>query len=546
MTTLVMSGVFGALILAGATLPGFGQELGDYSDRLVNVETVANTTVSKSPVTVFASQDVDGAFNGVVVRARIDAQKPLFWVRFLSDDGEGEWQAMPMLHNADSPIVMAAFHRSEAVESGRFEIAVAPADAEIEILGTGVFDTRTDEDQAPPVWEGSISKRADAKGNIIPPRLYTRAEWGARPFIGTPEALARPRYDKLTLHHAACCAASTLEEGLEQVKGIQIFHQDGRGWSDIGYHFLLDQSGRVYQGRPFLDESIKFEDGPPLALGAHVGGSNTGNIGVSLLGCYHPSEGSGCRDQLSPQALDSLVTLWAYLSDTYGVTPSVLRGHRDYSSTACPGDNNYVLIPEIRRRVAELLEVGNQPVGTANLNATVSESGVVSLNWQFLTNLGITEFQIDRVSSSGRSPIYSSEGAVDLSIVDDQVGNTGEIRYELLARDANGRVQQLASVRVVIEEPAAYVLTEGFPNPFSAAASIRYYLLEDGFVNLRLYDSNGRVVQDLAEGFLEQGRWHTAHVDGTGLAAGTYFYRITVEGFSGIVFDDSQKIVVAR
>jgi hypothetical protein len=388
--------------------------------------------------------------------------------------------------------------------------------------------------------------RPTITGRIIPPHLHTRREWGAAPFIGTPEALARPVYDKMTFHHAACCGAHTLAEGLAQVKAIQNFHQEGRGWSDIGYHFLLDQTGRVYQGRPFLDESVKFEDGPPLALGAHVGGANTGNIGVSVLGCYHPPEGGGCRDVLSPSALDSLITLFAYLSETYGVSPSIIRGHRDYSSTACPGDNNYQLIPDIKRRVAELLETGNRPIGTANLVAVVNADGVVSIDWQFLTDLGITQFRVDRVSAAGRQVIFSGKSAIDMSITDDEITSPGEVRYELLAANADGRVQQLASARVEIEHPLDFDLSSSFPNPFSQASTIRYFLAQDGFVTLRVFNAAGRLVDELQDGFQEKDRWYTAHFDAGDLSSGAYFYRITVDGFAGVVFDESGTLILAR
>ena len=72
-----------------------------------------------------------------------------------------------------------------------------------------------------------------------------------------------PYYDKMTLHHSAGFSAETLEEGIAQMQAIQLFHQDIRGWSDIGYHFVIDKAGNIYQGRP---ETV---------IGAHTGGSNT-------------------------------------------------------------------------------------------------------------------------------------------------------------------------------------------------------------------------------------------------------------------------------
>ncbi|HUF09571.1 MAG TPA: N-acetylmuramoyl-L-alanine amidase [Rhodothermales bacterium] len=523
-----------------------GQAVGDYSDRPVQLSARDFGTVGKAHVQIFTAPEVEGEFNGVVIRAKTEALDPVVWIRFPTSPGGGEWHEMILLPGPSSPFLMAAYNGELVVTLGGFEIAVSPFDAEFEIVAAGVFDTRVDEDATVGPWSGALYSKSTSAGKIIPPRLHTRKEWGAEPFIGTPVALARPTHDFMTFHHAACCGAHSLAEGLAQLKAIQDFHQDGRGWSDIGYHFVLDQSGRVYQGRPFLDESIKFENGPPLAMGAHAGGANTGNIGVSLLGCYHPSEGAGCRDVLSPAAEDSLVTLFAFLSETYGVSPALLRGHRDFSSTACPGDNNYQLIPQLRQRIANLLEMGNRPVGIASLIAVVNEDGVVSIDWQFIADLGITEFRVDRVSASGRETLFSSDQVMDMSITDDEVASPGEVRYELLASNADGRVQQLASARVDIEHPLDFVLSSSFPNPFSQASTIRYFLAQDGFVTLRVFDAAGRLVDELQDGFQEKDRWYTGHFDAGDLSSGTYFYRITVDGFAGVVFDESGTLILAR
>ena len=155
----------------------------------------------------------------------------------------------------------------------------------------------------------------------------------------------------MTLHHSAGWAATTLEEGKAAVKSIQEFHQDGRGWSDIGYHFLVDMGGNIYQGRP---ETV---------LGAHVGGANTGNIGVCILGCYHPPETSiSCYDEMTYSSEQSLIQLYAWISDTYGVEPKLLKGHRDYfGTTSCPGNNVWAKLPELRSEISLFIMYGFQP-----------------------------------------------------------------------------------------------------------------------------------------------------------------------------------------
>ena len=144
--------------------------------------------------------------------------------------------------------------------------------SKITILSFGILDAE-DNDIYPEMVPGILRR---GLAGIEKPVVISRDEWNANP--PKHNYAYHPYFNKLTLHHAAGWQAWTLEEGKKQVKAIQEFHQDGRGWSDIGYHFLVDLSGNIYQGRP------------EIVIGAHVGGANTGNIGVCMLGCYHPPE----------------------------------------------------------------------------------------------------------------------------------------------------------------------------------------------------------------------------------------------------------------
>lgn len=186
------------------------------------------------------------------------------------------------------------------------------------------------------------------EGTVPKPIIIPREEWGAEPPDG--QYSNHPYYDKLTLHHAACCSAENIEEGIEQVKWIQYFHQNGRGWMDIGYHFLVDRAGNIYQGRP---ETV---------IGAHVGGANTGNIGVCLLGCYHPPE-NNCEQTMTEESREALIQLYGWISDTYGQDPGVLLGHRDYfGTTACPGNNVWNELMILRYEINDYIESTQIPL----------------------------------------------------------------------------------------------------------------------------------------------------------------------------------------
>jgi hypothetical protein len=152
------------------------------------------------------------------------------------------------------------------------------------------------------------------------------------------------------------------------VRAIYAFHTRSRGWADIGYNFLVDAQGRVYEGRyarayaPGETPTGEDETGRGV-IGAHAKGFNQGSMGFSLLGDF-----SRDRGPTAAQA-DGLVQALAWKAaarriDPYGSDPYTgangatrrfpnISGHRDVGDTACPGDRLYEQLPDLRRRVAE-------------------------------------------------------------------------------------------------------------------------------------------------------------------------------------------------
>jgi hypothetical protein len=135
---------------------------------------------------------------------------------------------------------------------------------------------------------------------------------------------------RITLHHTAMEEEIRGIGDAEAVRAIQAFHQDTRGWADIGYHWLIGRDGRVYEGRA-LD-----------VQGAHAGGDNNrNNLGVSVIGDFSTRLPDG------PQ----LATLTAFLRDqmrTRSIPLDRLFGHRDFKATACPGDALYAWLLDVK------------------------------------------------------------------------------------------------------------------------------------------------------------------------------------------------------
>lgn len=118
---------------------------------------------------------------------------------------------------------------------------------------------------------------------------------------------------KIIIHHSAS------SKDLTTVKNIKKWHKE-KGFSDVGYHWMIDGEGRQWQGRP---EHIK---------GAHCKGSNKNSIGICVFGNFDV-------EVTSEKQIDTLTTLLEDLFETYGLNYSDVYPHCELARkpTACPG-----------------------------------------------------------------------------------------------------------------------------------------------------------------------------------------------------------------
>lgn len=149
-------------------------------------------------------------------------------------------------------------------------------------------------------------------------RIITREEWGARP----PRSRVTVPWSRRTgfvVHYSAASPDQTPRQ-------IQNYHMDARGWADIGYNFLVDDEGRIYEGRGWT------------TLGAHASGHNEETIGV----CWIGRDRAGVKDT---PAVALAAIRWLY-DEACRRAGRALRklGHRDVGATACPGDELYAWV----------------------------------------------------------------------------------------------------------------------------------------------------------------------------------------------------------
>ncbi len=207
-----------------------------------------------------------------------------------------------------------------------------------------------------------ISSRTNSTLNII-----SRAQWGANPnykFDEKGQDLWEEEYylpKKFIIHHTAGENANT--DPMATIRAIQHWHAVARGWGDIGYNYLIDSKGNIYEGRAGGDGIV----------GGHAYMRNRNTIGIAILGCYQSQksdlQGSNCNtpDKLTENSKTALNKLIAQKSREFNIDPlgqsefhgQILPnviGHNDVGNTACPGDLIYDKLPQTRQLAYNLLQ----------------------------------------------------------------------------------------------------------------------------------------------------------------------------------------------
>ena len=195
------------------------------------------------------------------------------------------------------------------------------------------------------------------------PAVVTRAQWGAQESLRSCSPSYAGTIKAAVVHHTAGTNTYTAAESAGIVRGIYAYHTQSLGWCDVGYNFLVDKFGTVYEGRfGGIDSTVR---------GAHAGGFNNETFGISAMGNYEVAA--------APQAMVTAISKvvgWKlarygrdagdrttltsagggtsrYPAGTAVVVPVVL-GHRDVGLTACPGRNLYAQLATIRSEATQV------------------------------------------------------------------------------------------------------------------------------------------------------------------------------------------------
>ena len=210
------------------------------------------------------------------------------------------------------------------------------------------------------------------------PKVVSRSGWGA----DESKRCQQPTYDDgikaMTLHHTAGSNNYTPAQAAAQVRAAYEYHAQNLGWCDIGYNVLVDKFGTIYEGRyGGLDKAVQ---------GAHVGGFNSHNWGISMIGNYEIAEPSqkmlnsvaeiaGWKAAISGIDPTGTATLTSggfggskYAAGTQATVPA-FSGHNDFHYTQCPGSHTVQHWKEIRDNTKQ------------KYNAVKAGGSAAAMNW---------------------------------------------------------------------------------------------------------------------------------------------------------------------
>ncbi len=299
----------------------------------------------------------------------------------------------------------------------------------------------------------------------------------------------------LIVHHAASTNVSSNWSGV--VRSIWDYHVNTNGWSDIGYKWLIDPDGVVYEGR---GDNI---------LGAHFCGNNTGTVGICMLGDFtNTTPAKVALDQLekmlSWKACDAdLDPLGSGFHASSNQNLSLISGHRDGCNTACPGDQFYPLFPALRMGVQNYLEMEcAEFLPPTNLAAWATSTSTIQLSWEDNTN-SETVFLLER--SKNNTSQYTtiaqlpanSEGFTDTNLAA-QTAYFYRVRAATSTdTTAYSNEYGVATILTSNTELSQTSNIEIFPNPISGPFRLSIANAYRGSMELELYDlAMGRLVKN--------------------------------------------------
>ena len=303
-------------------------------------------------------------------------------VRLKEDNGWTPWETLAIPDEGPDPTTAEAARArvgtASLVSSGATGIQVrldtatgaTPPDLKVTTIDPGSSPADDDLNRTAPA--------ASASAAASQPAIITRAQWGADESLRggiTYSSAVRA----ITIHHTAGTNSYTQAGAAAQVRGIYAYHTGALGWADIGYNFLVDKWGTVYEGRAgSITKAVR---------GAHAIGFNTDTMGISAMGNYEtaaaPAVMAGAMarvagwklsqygaDPLGKVALTSQGGSGAKFAAGVKATLDVVHAHQNTSYTLCPGKYLYPQMGTIRTNAGNYARSSSPPAPVPTATVT--------------------------------------------------------------------------------------------------------------------------------------------------------------------------------
>lgn len=329
----------------------------------------------------------------------------------------------------------------------------------------------------------------------------------------------------MIVHHSAGTNVSSDWAGV--VRSIWDFHVNSNGWDDIGYNWLVDPNGVLYEGR-----------GDDI-LGAHFCGTNSGTMGVCVMGDF-------TGQTASDLAKSKLVELLAWKScdrnvDPLGVsfhsgsanTLMSISGHRDGCATLCPGDMFYPDLPTVRDSVAAFIaQECSELAAPSNLTLEYTDQMRIRLRWEDNSE-GEDGFSIERSVGDNQNfsqiitSIPNAQQFQDSNVVPDTTYFYRVRAFSGFSYSGYSNEEQIGTFSVGIFELNNNKVTV-FPNPVKTLLNITVDANTATNYTIQIMDIKGRIVKDfqmeLLPGIQEK------KIDISDLNAGIYLLNLSDKG----------------
>ncbi|MGW0230360.1 N-acetylmuramoyl-L-alanine amidase [Actinopolymorpha singaporensis] len=294
------------------------------------------------------------------------------------------------------------------------------------------------------------------------PAITGRAGWGADETLSPDEPIYLPgAVEAVVVHHTAGTNSYACADSAAIVRGIYTYDVESRGYRDIGYNFLLDRCGTIFEGRKGgVDRPV---------YGAHARGWNAETSGFAVLGNFN---------DVAPTTatLTSVARLAAWKLGQYGADPAGsvtmtagddnlhsyysryftkgtaytfprIVGHRDVNNTECPGSDLYAKLPTIRVWAAGPVQalVVTSLSGAVKSGSTYYTRGGVTLGWTTTTPSAlISRFQV-LVDGSVVATTSGSARSANLTLT------VGRHQVQVRGVHQSGRTATTSAVSVVAD-----------------------------------------------------------------------------------------------